>query len=394
MATRREVEHECQRLNAVRDVHTLRQSALSSFWREAGGNYLITGGTEEGRSGALCEKLFQEVEAERGPVVVLTASNELETQLIQRVKNWPWEDRIQITSTGYNNYHFFYGWTVETVAQYFLDAAAIVQNMPPQFSGYLYAFLDVLSRCYPPSLAAMTLLAGHRDEGVRQIGAGAGASQSSLDNLAGLAQEGQYFRELLRQVSSALSPLSTPGCDTRYNLVCLPPERRLVALVNLRSERSDLLQAYFAAELRQMARYRRLQVVFSDLDMRADGPLDRTARELMAWNVPIGVSTSNAALLVPRQESGFSTRVILEPDGISDGDLDAVLRPIGVYTHYEPVLSGGTPATFFPLFAPPESHGAPHPAPHRPRGRPSDPRGDQAVLAAPGPAFLVNRLEY
>lgn len=92
----------------------------------------------------------------------------------------------------------------------------------------------------------------------------------------------------------------------------------------------------------------------------------------------VGVSTQNAAVLLGRDNENFPNRVILLDAGYADGDLEAVLRPLGTYTHYEAVTSGGRPPNLFAILH--DEHWAPEAEPSRLRVRPVDTVGFHAVF--------------
>lgn len=131
-----------------------------------------------------------------------------------------------------------------------------------------------------------------------------------------------------------------------------------------------------------MGRVRRSRFVFSDLDFQRDDALGQVVRNAQMRNVEVGVSTQNAAVLLGRDNENFPNRVILLDAGYADGDLEAVLRPLGTYTHYEVVTSGGRPPKLFAVVN--DEHWAPSAEPNRPRVRPIDTVGFHAVFHGGG----------
>lgn len=393
MATKRVVQRQCDRLNRERRVSTVQQYTFWQFWVHSPGNFLITGGTEAARTRALCEKLFCAAECDSVPSLVLTTSDMLEREII-RCNRAGAPGFLTVTSSNCRNYHFFYRWSPEDITRFLVQASRLVGCFQVDVPIYIHALIEILNCCYAPGLAALSSLAAHSDGEIAQIGRRCGAPELAVEQIVRCAEAGQLFRLILRQVSSVLSPLSTADCSTKYNLSALNPEEDGIYLVNIQSLYPDLMAAYFNIEFQlAMNRTRQLRLVFSDLDFQRDTPLGEILRNAQMWNVEVGVSTQNASVLLGRENENFQNRVVLLDAGYAAGDLEAVLRPLGTYTHYEVVTSGGRPPKLFAILT--DEHWTLGSEPNRLRVRPCDTEGFQAVLYGCGSQdiFLVRAVD-
>lgn len=379
MAGRRDVQHECERLNRARKVRRADAYRLQQFWERAKGSFLITGGTEASRVRALCEKFCYDMRWSDLPSYVLTTSSLLEREIIRRVEADPDVGFLRVSSPTYRNYHFFYRWSPEDISRFFIQAAEFMRCDAQEMPIYIHAFTAVLSRCYEPGLAALTALAAYSDGQIVQIGKSCGAPTQALEHISHCAQAGVVFRQVLRQVGCVLSSLGSEDCTTGYNLSNAAPKPGGIYLVNVRSQMPELLSAYFSIELQKaLDRPYPPRIVLDSLPFLETDPLRQRFREARLRGVETGVSMENAALLGEEGGSGFKSRAILLDGSLTDGDLDALLRPLGSYTHYEPTLSGGRPAKLFSILT--ESHYSPAQEPGRLRVRPVDTTGFKAVL--------------
>lgn len=388
MAGRWAIQRECDRLNRERRVSPVRHYTFRQFWESSPGNFLITGGMEHTRTRALCEKLCGEAEWRSGPSLVLTTSAMLERELIARIEaDAP--GYLAVTSPDYRNYHFFYRWGPEDMVRFLVQTAQLLGYFREDVPIYTRALIAILSRCYEPGLAALTALAAHTDGEIAEIGRRCGAPVLAVEQITRCAQAGQLFRLVLHQVSAVLSPLSTTECRTGYNLSALNPVQDGIYLVNLQSRYPELMAAYFAMELQlALDRMYRPRLVFSDLDFHGDDSIGQVLRSAQMRNAEVGVSTQNAAVLLGRDNENFPNRMILLDAGYADGDLESVLRPLGIYTHYEVVTTGGKPPRLFAILS--DVHWSLDAEPNRLRVRPLDTAGFQAVLHGGGsPEILL-----
>lgn len=382
MAGRWAVQRRCNQLNRERRVTPVKRYTFRQFWERSPGSFLITGGMERTRIRAICEKLCCEAEWGSAPSLVLTTSNMLEREMIDRIQAGV-PGLLRVTSPDYRNYHFFYRWAPEDMIRFLVQSTQTLGYFREDVPIYARALIEILSCCYEPCLAALSALSAHTDGEIAQIGRRSGAPVLAVEQITRCAQAGQLFRLALHQISSALSPLSTDGCDTKYNLSALDPVEDGIYLVNIQSRYPELMAAYFSIEL-QLALHRihRPRLVFSDLDFHQDGSLSQVLRNAQRRSAEVGVSTQNASALLGRDNENYPNRVILLDAGYADGDLETVLRPLGTYTHYETLLSGGKPAKLFPILS--EEHWTLNAEPGRLRVRPLDVAGYRAVLCGGG----------
>ncbi len=390
MAGKHDIQNECNRLNSERDVIKVGRCTLRQFWNKAQPGFLITGGSEQSRTRTLCSKLCCDMQREDAPTFVLTTSEAVEADIIRRIREGAYGS-LRVSSRHFNNYHFFYRWANTDIERFMIQAAEILgyncNNMPI----YIHAFLDILSRCYPPSLSSLSVLAAYDDKRVAEIGKGAGADPFSLMQIIRYSQEGEMFRLVLCQVVDVFSPLSIRDCNTRYNLSAIKP-RNQVYLVNFACTNPELIQAYFAIELRlAMNHGYRFRLVYSDIFFKDEAPLKTLLRDAqLSGNVEVGVSTQNAAVMLGGGGENFPSRVILLDAGYADSDLETVLKPLGTFTFHEPGLAGGRPAQLISFFT--DERWDIHPEAGRLRVRPADVRNYSGIFyGASGNSIVLAR---
>lgn len=381
MAFKRQVQKQSAQLNQVRNVCELRRYSFAQFWQRARGSFLITGGTEQSRAWGLCEKLCCEMNRCTLPSVVLTTSPVLEQAMIQAVRSGAVSGALKVTSCHYKNYHFFYRWGTDDISRFMIQAAALLGYSNQEIPIYTNAFIDILSRCCQPDLPAMRKLAGYTDQQIAEIGSKCGASPLYTSQILHYANAGEMFRLMLRQAGSVLAPLAAASeKETQYNLSSKELAPNHVYLINVTSQCPELLYTYFAVELQLAAiRNRALRIVFSDLAFQRDHPLKQFLHDAsLTYHAEVGVATQNAAAMLGDDNGNFQSRVILLDAGYADGDLEAVLRPLGSYTHYEAMVSGGKAAEFMPIFS--NEQWASGTEQGRLRVRPADTAGFRAVF--------------
>lgn len=353
MAFKRQVQKQNAQFNQVRNVRELKRYTFAQFWQRAQGSFLITGGTERSRSWGLCEKLCCEMNRGILPSIVLTTSPILEQAMIQQVSSGAVAGALTVTNHYYRNYHFFYRWDTDDISRFMVQATALLGYADQEVPIYINAFINILSRCCQPGLPDMLKLAGYTDEQVAKIGAKCGASPRYIDQILHYAHAGEIFRLVLKQAGKVLAPLATAERDAQYNLSSMKLAPNQVYLVNVTSRFPELMYAYFAIELQLAAtRNQALRIVFSDLSFREDHPLGLFLHDAqLIYRAEVGVATQNAAAMLGDGHGNFQSRVILLDAGYTDGDLEAVLKPLGSYTHYEAMVSGGKAAEFMPIFS-------------------------------------------
>lgn len=378
------IERRCQELNRVRNVRKAGSVSLRQFWEGAQGSFLITGGTEHTRAEALKERLFLSM-AHREPVYVLTESRVLEDLLISGIGACT--GVLQVSSEAYRNYHFFYGWDPGDIARFLIQAASLTGCASPEMPVYIRGFIEILQRSFVPSLAALTALAAYSDSEIVQIGRQSGASPVALDQISHYAQAGVLFRMALEETAAVFQSLTAPDCDTGYNLAALRPQPDGVYLVNIRSRFPELTHAYFAMELQRVfSRTCPPRLVLNEVPLTDADPLSQAFRTA-AGTSEAGASVRNAGMLPGETENAFRTRLLLLDGGATDGELESALRPLGTYTHYEPVPGTGGR---FPFGSGMEWNLSPEPG--RLRVRPSDTAGYSAVLWGGGEIVLARSL--
>ena len=385
------VTDESMRHNRVRNVRTVASYRAAAFWERARGNFLLSGGLPETRAHVLSEKLCHEMAYGTLPSIVLTASSELEWEMVNRMTAGT-PGTLRVTSTDSRNYHFFYHWNEGEIVRFLTSAAELLKRDSTEMPVYLSALLEILRTCYEPSLSALTGLAAYQDAEIAEIGRRQGASSEAVWQITHYAQGGEMFRRLLEQVSEIFLPLTTEQCNTRCNLSTWDLNGGAVWLINLRSSNPDVMYAYFSMELRRLLEQSyAVRIVCSDLSLAEDSPLwkvflectDSMARET-------GLSISRAAAVPDREAIGrFSSIMLLLNGGFVDGDIEEILRTMGTYEHYEPVKEGNRAAGLFQLFTGSVYR---HHIETRLRVRPEDIPGYSAVLyGANGREILLTR---
>lgn len=347
MAGRGAIEHESLRHNDARRVRTWAYQSADAFWERAYGSFLISGGSSERRAYVLSEKLCREMENRYLPSIVLTTSEELEQEMIARMRNGV-SGCLHVTSPRYPNYHFFCRWNSEEIFRFFSRAANALEIDDADLSLYLSAFLDILQRCGETDLSALSDLAGYSDADIARIGQNSGASSATLNRILQYAKGGESFRLLLQQVRGVLSPLTTERCATGYNLSAWALEPDAAYIVNLRSSNPQILYAYFIIELqRLLARTLGARLVLSELPISRVGELRDVFLDYLSMARETGLSVSNMSGTLDEEDlKRFKVMLLLLDENFMDSNVEEAVRLMGIYDQAVPMVGGGRASPF------------------------------------------------
>ena len=339
------VQRQCNKLNEERRVSVRSRVTFADFWASAHGNFVIEGGVDASRAQALVAKLGHEMAREGGATVVLTASTLVENALVSWVQQTG-VGYLRVSSPRYPNYDYFYGWDDADITNYLLGVAQQQGLADQALVQFVAAFVDVLGRCYTPSLGSMRTLAGYDTAQIAQLGEVRGIASYHANTLrTAPASTVNALRYLLNWLASAL-PAASLASETKVNFSTEPLYANETYLVNISSSQPLAANAYFAHELdRALSTGTVARVVLADVPLTSAGPLASSLLGAQMRGAEVGVSLLNASRMFSIAESDlsalvFGTRVLLLDGGeLSAGDLSVALQPLGTYQYHYPVLA-------------------------------------------------------
>ena len=319
--------------NNVRRIRKINRYRVSEFWECAYGNFLISGGSPEKRAYVLSEKLCREMARHALPTIVLTASTELEREMVARMQAHA-HGCLRVTSRNYRNYHFFYQWKSTETLRFFLHAANILNwGEDTDLPSYMSAFLDIMTGRHKTGLDSLSALARHSDFEIFQIGRSAGLSMEICKPITRYTEAGQKFRLLLQQIRRCLLPLTTERCDTRYNLSSWNLEYDTAYLVNLPLDNPQLLYVYFSMELRRLLVCTiGVRIVFSEIPLSRTEELRDAFLDSLFMAQEAGLSIPNVSgVLDERDLKQIRTMFLLLKGNLSDRDMEETARLVEGY---------------------------------------------------------------
>ena len=382
MAGRAAVAARARALNEKREVRYVSSRSAEQFWSAAYGSFLISGGTEGSRSRMLCGKLALELERGGLPTILLTSSAMTEEEMIRQVESGRTGGVLRVTSPRYPNYRFFRGWSGNDIARCLTAAAALLSFRSASLPVYIQAFAEILSLHYEPELSSMLALAAYDDEEIARIGERAGADLMTVNNIRNLPEDGRLFRTMLSQMKNAFAPLAAGESDEGYSLAGETTESGALYLINARSHVQSLMDLYFSEELSLVLGRETARIVLEGLDVNGENPLRKVLLREMTGGIEAGVSAAYASALLGEEATRrFGVRAVLLDGSHTDAALAGELQSLGTYTHYE-VVPAAPPVPRFSLLAAlfMGRSWTIVPEPNRPKVRPQDGRGCDAVL--------------
>ena len=280
MAGRQTIEAQCRRLNHARNVSEVGSYTAQQFWPAARGSFIISGGSDIKRCKMLSDKLCYEMTYDSLPGFVLTASDELEMEMIQCVQEGKTAGELHVTSRRFPNYLFFQGWESSEIVRFFIKIATLLGYDSGRLPAYMQAFLTILKCYYPLSLSSMLALSEHDDGQIARWGEEAGADSLAIAHIQNYSEEGHLFRSLLGQLKSVFSPLSAEDPNCGYSLANETFNAGELYLINVRSHSQGLVNLYFAEELElALDRCGAGYLVVADLPLREDDKLQELLEE-------------------------------------------------------------------------------------------------------------------
>lgn len=355
MAGRWQVQQECNRLNRVRGVATRSRLNLADYWSSARGNFVIEGGSPETRGYALLVKLCNEMIRQTGATVVLTTSYDIESALVA----WAQQTQggyLKVCSPRYVGYDYFYGWNAADISQYLVTIAQRLGAADQSLIRLIDAFVNVLARCYTPSLASMYALIQEDITQVARIAECQGVAQYDLNTLhtahpATIATLRNILGSLCQALPSA-SLQQTTG--NNISTECLYGNETY--LINVSSHDAEAVSEYFARELMRAINTGMVaRIVLADVPFPPNGALAQTLLSAQMCGCEIGLSLLNASHMLRMPESplgglAFGSRMILlDSADLTDADLDAALSSLGTYSYHYPVPAASRGPLFDPI---------------------------------------------
>ena len=353
MASFASVERECEKKNQARNVDCRNSCDLLAFYEAAGsGRYLISGGTSEKREEALAKKIAFDAGRHTMPTVILNTSPEFDEKLTKIMRSEPDPDYLSF-STLTKNYHVFYGMNSVDIRSFLYERALkVYERVNDQFGNYVDAFLSVLEKFYPPSLPAMLNLAELTDEAIAENGRIRGVESWKLDMLRQNPEAGVTFRNLLSEMMVSFRNITTKDCESGLSLLSMEKdmENFSVIMITMDANRPEVLNNYFARELRELRTRRPFRLILNGMPVSEQDDLLAFIDELRSRpGIEFGICDEDILYIIADENKlvNFPVQVIFLRQ-YNEGITPAVqLSHLGDYYHYEVSRGGGHGETIF-----------------------------------------------
>lgn len=351
MPTRGQAVSMCRHYNQQRMVQEASACSLRQFWRHAGGDFLVAGGTHQRRREVLMSWLERSQQESELPVIIFSSDPQLTSQLI------PWcrhmGTTLTVSSTQYRNYHFFYGMSDAEIAAFFRDLAE--RNGYTEIHtlhSFILAFLGVLRTQMIPSLPAMLSLARYDDLAIANLGRNLGVSPMHISVIESYAAAGSAFRNLLSDLQQTFYNLSDMQTRSETNVITSVLHGYTEAnqngycsrihLVEISSSESFAINRYMAGEIRFLLKNNRsFRLVLDGVPLNDSERLLQVLASACASSLcTVGFCYANPFLcgLTEQLQGGLSARVILlDGQALDSHSLETLLNNYGSYEHWEPV---------------------------------------------------------
>ena len=351
MAGRWLVQRECNRLNRERGVVTRPSVRLADYWSLSRGNFVIEGGSPQTRANALLVKLCNEMVRQTGATVVLTTSQDIEYALV----NWTQETQggfLKVCSPRYAGYDYFYGWNETEISQYLVGIAQRLGAADQSLIQLIDAFVNVLARCYAPSLASMNALIQEDIAQAARIAECQGVAQYHLNTLhAAKPPTIATLRNILGYLCQVLPSASLQQVSGN-NIATENLYPNETYLINVASNDPEAVSEYYARELLRAVNNGMVsRIVLADMPFTPNGTFAQTLLSAQMSGCEVGISLLNASRMLGMADGllgglVFGARVILlDSANLTDADLDAALSSLGSYSYHYPI-PGHSPAWF------------------------------------------------
>ena len=165
------------------------------------------------------------------------------------------------------------------------------------------------------------------------------------ETINGTKEGGRSFRSLLKVVCESVEHMTTPDCETHFNLTRILTTPYTV-LINTDTSDYVTLAAYFDSVMSILiGRNSPFAVFFDESALLSDERFQKVVENLK--NKPqclVGCSLENAFSVRGSEFlQNFGREIILLGGNVNPSDMQKILAELGEYTHFEPAEYSGTP---------------------------------------------------
>lgn len=314
---------------------------------KAGGNLLPTGGTLEQRTEILTDLILSTRNQYPFLPIIILSNNPLTTNKMIHVAESGKLGKLFVVSETYPNYDFFFQMSPIQISEIFTKIAENRKYRDvSNIHDYVLSFLLVLQTANDGdiNLAAIREFSQNSDKVIADYALSNNMTEE-YETINGTKEGGRSFRSLLKIVCKSVEQMTTPDCETHFNLTRILTTPYTV-LINTNTTDYVTLTAYFDSVMRiLMGKNAPFAVFFDESALLSDESFQKTVEDLK--NKPqclVGGSLENA-FSVRGDEflQNFGREIILLGGNVNPSDMQRILAEFGEYTHFEPAEYSGTP---------------------------------------------------
>lgn len=342
-----QVRAQCEAHNRqYRMVKYINQFPMEEIYK-AGGNLLLTGGTLEQRTEILTDLILSTRNQYPFLPIIILSNNPSTENVIIRAAETGLLGKLFVVSETYPNYDFFYQMSPIQISEVF---TTIAENRKYRDVSNIHdcvlSFLLVLQTANDGeiNLAAIREFSQNSDKVIADYALGNNMTEE-YETINGTKEGGRSFRSLLKVVCESVEHMTTPDCETHFNLTRILTTPYTV-LINTDTSDYVTLAAYFDSVMSILiGRNSPFAVFFDESALLSDERFQKVVENLK--NKPqclVGCSLENA-FSVRGDEflQNFGREIILLGGNVNPSDMQKILAELGEYTHFEPAEYSGTP---------------------------------------------------
>ena len=343
------IQRECNNHNNIlRNVKHVYACSSKKFINSLSGNLMITGGSHVKRKDLLLRAVSQQRQISCEPVIIFSENNQFQSDLIELAERGEIGE-LFVCSSEYKNYDFFCNMNTTQIIDYYSDIASLKgYKDTSELHDFVGSFLNILSGRAPIKLASIYQFSKNTDTSIANI---AGIKSVDYDMIIASSRGGINFRRLLSESCNAFDTITTPSCDTGFN-IRTAINNDCVIFINVNTVNFEFLSLYFLQELKSVIN-KNFTVIFDDSIILNNTELIEFIKIIkQKENVNVIVSHENI-LSLPGSENleHFKKQVIMLDGNISSNDIQKILSKFGEYSHFESTVTiGNTPHLFFSFF--------------------------------------------
>lgn len=346
------IQHECDRLNAVRGVmgggvdHT-------TFFHRIRGDLLISGYIASD-PGLLNDLLAEYLYRNDMPTILLSCHTEPFEHLRRLRSTDSDRSHILIFDPAEPIYHPFYEMDNQKLLSFLHRAAESLgyHTAIDHILQYASAALNIIATAYPVSLPALADLLLYDDDYIADYALAQGLNDMVSDVILANHEAGIHLRRICEKLQSAFSAVADPNADTHYSIQSAARQGTALQAFYTVSPEQSLMDEYLKEELLcALRQVNRVRVIADELEF--SGSDDALLRFLFSMKrqgrIELIFLSRNAQESADGMPMNFSNVVLSGHD--QPAATEALSKSLwGTYPHSYPVpVAGKPPALLFTL---------------------------------------------